>query len=409
MEWFFFTIIFMCFSAIFSGLETAFVSLDKVWLHGKLEGGSLNARILNFFLNRSESTLGGFLVGTNFCDVGTVISFSKFLYKFIQNGDLNQTLIALVLTPSIYFFSTLIPKIVFKAYANEICYYLSFLIAMFYFLLYPFQFVFTLPGKLILRIFKVNKTKWLSKDEFTILIKSKLARSIFSKNEENFIEKIISLKEIKAREIMMPLVRMSCVEVNEPVKIAIALMGATGLTRLPVFDIRVDNMIGYIEIKNLIRAKKTENLKKYIKKGIYVTEFTPISDLLIQMKKQKTQMAFVVDEYGGVTGIITNQDIIKELFEELHEKENLIVKEKNYWVVNPIINIEDLNEELKLNIRKEGFETLGGFIISRMKRIPCSGEKIVYSNYIFEVLSSTPTRIKQVKIYKKKRKIKMDG
>lgn len=396
----------MFLSAIFSGFETAFVTLDKFWLHGKLESGVKRAHILDYLVRHSDDTLGAFLVGTNFSDVATVICFVNFLNFCGLGENLTQIILAIILTPAIYLFSTLIPKVIFKEYANEICLDASFILLLIYILLYPFQIVFTLLGKIILAILRKDKRRHFSREDFALLIDSRLTKEILKESERDFIKKVISFKEIKAKELMMPLIRMPCVEINEPVKIAIALMGATGLSRLPVFDMRVDNMVGFVEIKDLIGASKNELIREYVKKGIYVTEFTPMFDILFKMKEEKTHMAFVVDEYGGVTGVITNQDVLKELlggeFQE-RSREDLITKADGYWLINGIIGIEDLNEELKLNIEKDDFETLAGFIISKLKRIPKPGEKLEYKGYIFEVYSATPVRIRKVKVYKKRR------
>ncbi len=397
-----FCLSFIVASGLFSGFETAFISIDRIWLHSKLEGGENKARILNFLLKNSDNTIGAFLVGSNLCDVATVLSFLKFLNFMAVSPNYISIVNILILTPTILFFSTLIPKIIFREYANELSLTLSYFYLLIYIVFYPLQLIFTNLGKIIMKFLKVKKKSIFSKDDFNHILKS-YSSNILKESEKDFIEKIMTIKKIKAKEIMVPLVRMSCVEENEPIKVALALMGATGLNRLPVFKIRVDNMTGYIEIKDLINAPKTAPISKFIKKGIYVTEFTLFYDILIQMKKENTHMAFVVDEYGGISGIITNQDLIKELISDYTKgKESLIHREKDYWVANGMLSIDELNEELDIELEHVEFETLSGLILYHLKRIPKHGEKIEIKNYVFEVTSTSNIRIKQVKIYKKK-------
>ncbi len=396
------TILFICISALFSGFETAFVCLNRIWLQSKLEENKKRAKILNFLLKNSDNTLGAFLVGTNMADVATIITFLKFLDNFLFLQEYKGLINLIVLVPVMLFISTLIPKIIFREYANEISYNLAYLYLLIYIILYPFQLIFTNISKLLMKVMKINKKTIFNKDDFNNILKS-YSSNILKESEKELIEKIMTIKTIKAKEIMVPLVRMSCVEEDEPIKVAIALMGATGLNRLPVFKIRVDNMTGYIEIKDLINAKQNAPISKYVRKGVYVTEFTPFYDIIIQMKKSNSHMAFVVDEYGGISGIITNQEIIKELISDYTKtKEQLIHKEKDYWLANGMLSIDELNEELDTNIEHLEFETLGGLILYHLKKLPEPNDKIEIKNYILEVLSVSNKRIKQVKIYKKR-------
>ncbi|MGC8765302.1 MAG: hemolysin family protein [Brevinematia bacterium] len=403
MTWLFSTFIFIFISALFSGFETAFVGIDRIWLHSQLEKNNKRVRILNFLLKHSENTIGTFLFGTNLADVATVISFIKFLEAMGMKQNLITITSTVILTPVILLFSTFIPKLIFREYSNEICSILSYFFLLIYILFFPFQIISVSTGKIFMKIFRVKKKEVFSREDFNIILKS-YESHLLKENEKEFIERIMNLKQVKAKEIMVPLVRMSCVEESEPVKVAIALMGATGLTRLPVFRMRVDNMVGYIETKDLISAGKNLVVSKFCRKGIFVSEFTPIYDILFKMKKENTQMVFVVDEYGGVSGIITNQEIIKELLGEFQKKkEELIHKEKDYWIANGMLSIEELNEELNINIPHIEFETLAGYLLYQFKKIPSENEKLEVKNYVFEIISVSQTRIKQVKIYKKRR------
>ncbi len=405
MKWLLLSIFFTLISALLNGFETAFVGINRIWLHNKLEKKSNRAMVLNFLLKHSENMLASFLVGINLADVAIVLCFLNYLKTLGFSDSLIPILNTITLTPTILIFATFIPKVISKEYPDHISFYLSYFFLAIYIILYPLQLIFTAFGKLLMKIFRIKRKKIFSREDFNIILNS-YSSELLKETEKEFIQKVMAVKQIRAKEIMVPLVRMSCVEENEPVKVAIALMGATGLTRLPVFRMRVDNMVGYIEIKDLISVGRNSTISKYYKKGIYVSEFTTLNNILLQMKKEKTQMAFVVDEYGGVTGIITNQEIINELFGKFHEKkEEMLHKEKDYWIANGMLSIEELNEELNLNIEHVEFETLAGFLLYQLKRIPAPHEKIEVKNYVFEIFSTTPTRIKQVKIYKRSRDI----
>ncbi|MGA2142905.1 MAG: CNNM domain-containing protein, partial [Brevinematales bacterium] len=286
---------FLLLSAFFNGSETAFISINKVKLYSRLENGYYSARILTMLAKSSESVIGGFLIGVNICDVAVVLIFNVYLAKLIGPGPLVPLYSTLILTPVIAVFATLFPKIIFREYADEIMSKLSYLYLVIYILLYPFQFIFVRTVKFLLQIMGLKKKKTMfSKDEFGILLDMTTEKGILKQSEKEIIESIMKFRNIKAREIMVPLIRMTCVEENDTVEIASALMLSTGHTRLPVFRIRVDNMLGYIENKDLLAAVKHDRVSSYIREGIIVPESAPINRVLVGMQNAKAQIAFVV-------------------------------------------------------------------------------------------------------------------
>jgi CBS domain containing-hemolysin-like protein len=397
---------FLLLSAFFNGSETAFISINKVKLYSRLENGYYSARILTMLAKSSESVIGGFLIGVNICDVAVVLIFNVYLAKLIGPGPLVPLYSTLILTPVIAVFATLFPKIIFREYADEIMSKLSYLYLVIYILLYPFQFIFVRTVKFLLQIMGLKKKKTMfSKDEFGILLDMTTEKGILKQSEKEIIESIMKFRNIKAREIMVPLIRMTCVEENDTVEIASALMLSTGHTRLPVFRIRVDNMLGYIENKDLLAAVKHDRVSSYIREGIIVPESAPINRVLVGMQNAKAQIAFVVDEYGGVMGAISNQDIITEIIGEFVEmKGDWIKKEGEAYIVNGMIGIDEINELLNLKIKKSDFETAAGFMLHELENIPSPGDSIEVGKFIFEVYSATNVRIKQIKIYPRTRK-----
>ena len=334
--------------------------------------------------------------------------FNVYLANLIGAGPLVPLYSTLILTPVIAVFATLFPKILFREYADEIMTRLSYLYLVIYILLYPFQFIFVRTVKFLLQLMGLKKKKTMfSKDEFGILLDMTTEKGILKQSEKEIIESVMKFRNIKAREIMVPLIRMTCVEENDTVEIASALMLSTGHTRLPVFRIRVDNMLGYIENKDLLAAGKHDRVSSYIKEGIIVPESAPINRVLVGMQNAKAQIAFVVDEYGGVMGAISNQDIITEIIGEFVEmKGDWIKKEGEAYIVNGMMGIDDINELLNLKIKKTDFETAAGFMLHELENIPNQGDCIEVGKFIFEVHSATNVRIKQIKIYPRTRKSK---
>ncbi len=399
---------FLLLSAFFNGSETAFISINKIKLHSRLENGLNSAKILTSLIKNSESVIGGFLIGVNISDVAVVLIFNDYLGKAIGFGPLVPLYSTLILTPLIAVFATLLPKILFREFADEIMFGLSYFYLAVYIILYPFQIIFVRTIKFLLSILGLKKKKTMfSKDEFGILIDMTTEKGILKQSEKEIIESIMKFRNIKAREIMVPLIRMTCVEENDTVEIASALMLSTGHTRLPVFRIRVDNMLGYIENKDLLSAGKHDRVGSYVREGIIVPESAPINRVLVGMQNAKAQIVFVVDEYGGVIGAISNRDIITEIIGEFVEiKGDWIKKEGDSYIINGMVNIDDINELLNLKIKKIDFETAAGFMLHELEKIPITGDSLDVGKFVFEVFSATSVRIKQIRIYPRTKKDK---
>ncbi len=403
--------LFLLLSAFFNGSEMAFISVNRIKLHSRLEEGKGSAKVLALLLRHSENVIGTFLIAVNVCDVAVVLLFTDFLIKTIGQSPLIPLYSTLILTPFIALIATLLPQMICREYADEMMFPLAYFYLLFYIILYPVQILFVRTIKILLSLFGLRKKKSMfSKDEFNILLDMTAEKGILKQSEKEIIESIMKFRNIKAKEIMVPLVRMTCVEENDTVEIATALMLSTGHTRLPVFRMRVDNMLGYIENKDLLSANKHDKVGKYVKKGIFVPDSAPINNVLVKMQNTKAQMAFTVDEYGGVAGVIANQDIITEIIGEFVEmKDEWIKKEDDSYIINGMVNIDELNEELGLKIKKRDFETAAGFVLYELEKIPSAGDSFEEGRYTFEVMSATDVRVKQIKITPRGRKEKKRG
>jgi CBS domain containing-hemolysin-like protein len=397
---------FIFLSAFFNGAETAFLSLNRVKMHSWLEEKKGNAKILEFLSHHSESMLSTLLITINFCDVSSVLLFTNVMLKFVHNG-LTVTLITiLVMTPVVTIFATLIPKAIFREFADGMMYTLAPVFLVLYWIIFPLQALLMRSIRVFLSLLGFRKKKGLfTKDEFHVLIDMTTEKGLIQDSERSFIESIMNFKNVKAHEIMIPLIRMTCVEENDKIEVASALMLSTKHARLPVFRMRVDNMIGYIDNKAIIDAQKADRVGDYIKPAIFIPDSAPVNSVLVRMQEKSSQMGFVVDEYGGVVGVLTNQDIITEIIGDLvvgHE--DWIVKEGENWIVNGSLDIEELNDKLNLRVEKAEYETVAGFVLQKFEKIPMVGESFDYGKYTFEVTSVSNTRVKQVRAMPRRKK-----
>lgn len=258
------------------------------------------------------------------------------------------------------------------------------------------------------KVFKKNKTKSLN---FIETIKKNEIK--LTDYEKKMINNIIEVNDITVKEIIVPRVDVSCIDINSNIMEIIKIIEEKGHSRYPVYEKNIDNIIGIIHSKDLLKfysANNTFNLNKILKTPIFVPESKLISDLLNEFREKKIHMAVVVDEYGGMSGIICLEDIIEEIVgdiqDEFDNEGDYIQKiNDNSYLVNSRISLDDLNERLGTNIIEEDIDTLGGIIFMLFGKIPNKNDKIEYKNYTFTVDSIQGRKIKTIKIDIKKEQI----
>ncbi|UCE26177.1 MAG: HlyC/CorC family transporter [Candidatus Coatesbacteria bacterium] len=222
--------------------------------------------------------------------------------------------------------------------------------------------------------------------------------------EKEMIEAIISIRATRAREVMVPRVDIVAVPETATVNEIKALVVKHGYSRLPVFRENVDDVIGILHAKDLFVVEGTGvDVISLLRKPYYVPDSKKVNEILTELQEHKTQMAIVVDEYGGTAGVITLEDVIEEIVGEIHDEYDAeeFTFEKSAdgsYRVNAKMDLEELSEELGIEIAGEDFETLGGFIIAQEGQVPAEGEVLDYENLEITVLESDERRVSSVRI-----------
>jgi putative hemolysin len=224
------------------------------------------------------------------------------------------------------------------------------------------------------------------------------------KEEKEMIEAIISIRDTRAREVMVPRVDIVAVPETATIEGIKALVVKHGYSRLPVYRESADDIIGILHAKDLFVAEQTgADISSLLRRPYYVPDSKKVNEILTELQEHKTQMAIVVDEYGGTAGLITLEDAIEEIVGEIHdeydaEEFTFEILQDGSYKVNAKMDLEELSEELGIEIRAEEFETLGGFIIAREGQVPSAGEVLHYDNFEVKVLESDERRISSVRI-----------
>lgn len=400
------TVIFILLAGFFAGSETAFISIDRIELHANTDMKDKRYRVLHWLLDRMEDVQGMFLIGTNVCIVSATIILSNYLGKVLPASCFVPLIVTLVMTPVVLFLSDVFPKIIFRNFSEKITHALAMVYLFFYLVFFPVQFLYMRLIKLLMRIFGLSKAKKgsLTRDDFKIMLETITGKGVLQQREKGFIERIMNIKNVVAREIMIPLNRVICVEDTEDISKIGTLMLSSEYTSLPVYRERIDNVIGYIDNKDVIRAKPSEKVKKYIKDALYVPESVTIDQVLLDMQNRSAQLAFAVDEYGSVAGVITTQNLVAEVVGGIMESGPSEIEDKgDYYLVSGMMDIDELEEELDVQIEKSGFETVAGFVMHRTKHLPAVGERFDFDRYTFEVTAVSSLHVEQVAVFKKRR------
>ncbi|WP_035216667.1 hemolysin family protein [Desulfobulbus elongatus] len=234
-------------------------------------------------------------------------------------------------------------------------------------------------------------------------------QGLISVHEEQMINSIFDFRETIASEIMTPSAEMVCAELNTSVPELIRLINEEGYTRVPVYEGTPDQIIGILHAKDLLRicARGTDDaqvdLKEFLNPVAFIPESKPITELLREFQSKKTHMAIVVDEFGGVRGLVTFEDVIEEIVGEIgdeHDEEDsdLRVVDERTVIVDAKIDIEEVETHFGLRLPEGPYESVGGFIIHRLGKVPQIGALVQENGLSFKVLGADPRRIKSVRI-----------
>jgi putative hemolysin len=393
-------------AAFFSGAETAFVSCNRIRIRHLAKGLDKNAQVAERLLAKPENVLATTLVGTNIFIVLGVVMAATFAGDLLRNYEgLGGIVATLVMTPVILIFSEAIPKAYFYWHADIITLRIGRIIRFFSLLFSPLVILSTFLTRSLTSLMgdESSKNPFVTRDELRVLMWESGRLGILEKHEQDMIHHIFKFRETAVKSVMVPLVAVDAIEVRRKVASALKMIGERGHSRLPIYEGRIDNIIAYVSVADLMGKDPNTSIKKVLKPVLVVPETKSIADLLLDLKARGEHLAVVVDEYGGVSGIATLEDIVEEIVGEIQDEYDLPEKEQAGPEPGGIIvegsgSLGRLNEEFGLSLPEGDYETLAGFIMSLTGRIPQKGEKIRHEGITFEILESSDRAIQRIKV-----------
>ena len=395
-------------SSLFSASESAFLGLNKLRVHFLREKGDKRAIRAGKLLERKEELLNMLLVGNEIVNVTlSVVLTSIFLKLFGAAGLGIATSIATVL---LLIFGEITPKSLTTRYPEKSSFFLSRFVWFFFYFLRPFVIIFTSISRLFLKIFGISTKKkqaTFTEEEIKTFIDVGGEEGVLENGEKNMMNRVFKFTDLNATDIMVPRCDVIGIETKASYRDIIQLSERTRISRFPVYtEDGIDNILGVLYVKDLLFfrcAKEDFSVEKLMRPPLFIPGTTKMSSIQEMMRKNKQSFAVVIDEYSGTDGILTTEDIEREIFGAIADDFQKAGDPTSVHIKNPDDNLLDgsarlidLADELHLKLESRDNETIGGYICEVLGHIPVPGEFIEVGEYRFEVSSMDRLRIASV-------------
>jgi putative hemolysin len=396
---------------LFSGSEIALLSADKFLLQAESKKGSTGARLALDLARHPERILSTTLLMTSLCVIG--ISALIELWLLGSGQEHSEILGILITSPLIVIFGELIPKTVFQGRAQSVSTWVAWPITAAYYLLFPIT---RLLGAYTSRVSKIvspiedllGTRRKSVREEIRSMLTWNRKETELKSSERRMIRRIFDFRETEAKHTLIPLVRVEAIEQGATIREALERFRKHRHSRMPVYQERIDNIVGVLEVSDLFHVTDIElSIRGYVGSAHYAAESQPLEDLIRDMTREDTELAVVVDEYGGAIGILTLEDIIEEIVGEIddeYDTRSAPVQPigENSWLVPARTPIAVIQDSIPIVLPEGDYETLGGFLLQQFGRIPEAGDELYFSTsqgqFKFTIRKASPRHIDNVRI-----------
>ena len=403
-------------SAFFSGIEIAFVSANKLKIELDRSRGNTGGHIMAWFTKHSSNFIAFLLLGNNIALVIYGIFMEKilnhpiqqFLPQSLQSAFLILLIQTIVSTIIILFFAEFIPKIIFRLNSNKILNFFSFILVPLYIVLMPIVYTFIKLSRWILKyVFqsKIDDDKYtFSSIDLDYYIKEFHDTEVHSdtENDIQIFQNAIEFQDMKIRDCMVPRTDIVGVDENSSLEELRALFIKSGHSKIIVYEENIDKIIGYVHVFDLFQQPKS--LKGILRELVFVPETMQANSFMSKLIKEQKNMAVVLDEFGGTSGVLTLEDLMEEIFGEIEDefdRDQLLERkiDDQTYIFSARQEIDYLNNQYNFNLTEsDEYETLGGFITFHHESIPQKGDDIKIDDFHFIILAASNTKIDLIKV-----------
>ena len=402
-------IILICLSAFFSSAETSMTTVNKIRIQSLAEQGDKRAKILLTVIEDSGKLLSTILIGNNIVNISASSLATALTMRLFGNAAVSIS--TGILTLLVLIFGEITPKTMASLYSEKMALSYARIIHLLMFLLTPVIFLINKLAKGVLTLLRVDdsvKGNTITEHELRTLVNVGHEEGVIEKEERQMIYNVFDFGDSKAQDVMVPRIDVSFADVNSSYEDLIGLFREEKHTRFPVYEETTDNIIGIVNVKDLLLTdQKDFTLRKILRDTYFTYEYKKTSELLMEMKENSVSFAVVLDEYGATSGIITLEDLVEEIVGDIHDEYDIeeeddlteIIPGKEYLALGSA-RLDDLDEVLHLNIESDDYDSIGGYIIEQLDRFPEKGESVTTQSGIRLVVDKIErNRIESVHIY----------
>ena len=400
-------IVLLALSAFFSSSETALTTVNKIRIRTLADAGDPKAIILSKVIEEQGKMLSAILIGNNIVNLTasslmTTLTISLFGNRAVGVATGILTLLILV-------FGEITPKTLSTISAESIALKNAKIIYGLMVVLTPVIYVvnqLSLGVLLLLRIDPNAKRDSITEDELRTIVEVSHEEGVIESEEKKMINNVFDFGDSVAKDIMVPRIDMTLAEVNATYQELLDIFREEKYTRIPVFEENTDNVVGIINVKDLLLIDNHEefHIRDYLREPLYTYEYKKTAELMVEMRKTFNNIVIVLDEYGATAGLITLEDMLEEIVGEIRdeydedEEKSLVEMAPGEYSVEGAMKLDDLNDRLGLELESEDYDSVGGLVIGLLDHLPEEGEEVTDNGIRFVVESVDKNRIDRIKI-----------
>jgi len=392
-------------SAFFSGSETALMSINKYKMRHQAKLNNKGAKAAKKLLENPDKIIGVILLGNNLTNI--VITQIATIISLRLYGDIGIAIATGLLTIFILIFAELTPKTIGEMHSEKIAYSSSLLYKPMLLILYPFVFLINLIANTIIKMLglknNVSKSTLSAEELKTVLTESSLK---LTKTRLKMLESIIDLEKATVEDIMIPRSDIYGIDLADDIATVVNNFKNTPYTRIPVFEDNIENLLGLIHVKKIApmlasRSIDENKIRKLIRKPYYIVSGTSLSKQLLNFQKEKRRIGFVIDEYGGIQGLVALEDILEEIVGDFTSdpsgnEEIISTENENIFYIDGGAHIREVNQNLKINLKSKEAKTINGFILEHTENLPQIGDIIKIQGHTFKIVENLDNAVKTI-------------
>ncbi|GAA0860412.1 hemolysin family protein [Clostridium nitritogenes] len=386
------------------------MSLSKIRIRHMVEEGVKGSKLVEKLIEDPNRLLGAILIGNNIVNIGASAIATSLAVKIFNGSESAVAVSTAIMTVLVLIFGEITPKSIAKQKSEQVALKVSkpvqFCVAVFK----PFVAMFTAISSVFIRLFGGDPKAtepFITEEELKTMVGVSEEEGVLEDVEKEMIFNVFDFADLQVKDVMVQRVDVTAIDVNDGYEDILKVIQEDQFSRIPVYDDTIDDIVGVLNVKDLIIADKRDckfKVTDYMREPLYTFEFKKITELFNEMKKSRNHMAVVLDEYGGTVGIVTIEDVVEEIVGDIEdeydkEREMIEVIKEDEYIVEGSARLDDISDLIGVNMESEEFDSVGGLVIGELGRIPEAQEEVTIGKIRFVVEEVEKNRIMKVRIY----------